>query len=167
MEEKIKYLLRFICDGYDGNLGKKATQKLFYFFEREGIDLGLRYGIHFFGPYSARLNDIIYSLEDDGVLSIDNRGQTHVIQWIGDELTDEEVLSDDEKNIAKRVIKVFGSKSSLELEGLATIDFIASRESNNPEEKIIESFMKIKGTKFSLNDAKKYYEELKNIQLIK
>ena len=167
MEERIKYLLKIICEGYNGNLGKKVTQKLFYFFEKEGIDLGLRYGIHFFGPYSARLNDSIYYLEEEGYISIDDYGQTHTIRWIGEGGVDESILTVDEENIANRVISEFGSKSPLELEGLATIDFIASKEPDRSEDEIIKDFLDIKGKKFCEADAKNYYSVLKNYKLIK
>ncbi len=42
--EKTAALFGMICGEYDGanSLGKKAAQKMFYFFERSGIDLNLR-----------------------------------------------------------------------------------------------------------------------------
>lgn len=42
--KKYAFLFQMLCHNYDGAdvLGKKASQKIFYFFERKGILLNLR-----------------------------------------------------------------------------------------------------------------------------
>ena len=59
--------------------GKKAAQKMFYFFERKGIDLNLRYGIHYYGPYSAKLDNTLHILESEDYIDINTSSSTHVI----------------------------------------------------------------------------------------
>ena len=79
--EKHAYLFELICNKFDGaELGKKAAQKLFYFFERQGITLNLRYGIHYYGPYSEKLDNIMYYLESENVINIDDSGRTPAIR---------------------------------------------------------------------------------------
>lgn len=167
MKERIEYLFKLLCDEYKGAaLGKKASQKLFYFFEREGIKLNLRYGIHYYGPYSSKLSDMMDSLENDGIISIDDNDMTHIIRWIGTE----EKLScwpEDEK-IARKVIDEFGNKSPLDLEGLSTMDFIANVtfDKKGNENELVDRFLTIKGEKFSKKEAKSYLQELKRLSLV-
>ena len=167
MESKVEDLFGVICEKYGGKLGKKASQKLFYFFEREGIDLDLRYGIHYYGPYSSKLSDAIYDLENEGVISVDTSQKTHTIQWKAKK-NKNNMLTNDEKKIAIRVMNDFGNKKPLELEALSTLDFVAQNLTDNSleKEKVIDKFMEIKGKKFSRNDAENYYSELQMLNLI-
>ena len=49
---------------------------------------------------------------------------------------------------------------------MATIDYLVSKEADCSKGHIIQEFLKIKGGKFSEIDAREYYEELKELQLI-
>lgn len=166
---KFAQLFKMICEKYDdkNTLGKKATQKIFYFFEREGIDLNLRYGIHFYGPYSARLDDYMHYLESDDIISIDTSGITHVIT-LGSEVVEEKYLSDNEVNAAKKVIDVFSKKTSMELEALATMDFVANSilGGSATDDEILDRFIQIKGKKFSDEMMSKTLGELKNLKFV-
>lgn len=171
MDNTKKYALLFkmLCEKYDGStvLGKKASQKIFYFFEREGIELNLRYGIHYYGPYSSKLDDAMYELESEGYLSIDTSGTTHTIQ-LGHELIPDTYLSEQEKHIAAFVLETFAHKSPMELEALTTMDYIAnsllSKEAT--EKDIIDKFKQIKGEKFSQRIIDHTLQELKSLNLI-
>ena len=46
--DKYTFLIDDICKGKQ--TGKKKLQKLMYLIERKGVQLDLRYSIHFFGP---------------------------------------------------------------------------------------------------------------------
>ena len=167
MEKKVEGLFKVICDEYEGNLGKKASQKLFYCFEREGIDLDLRYGIHYYGPYSSKLSDEIYDLENEGIISVDTTKRTHVINWAAND-SENNLLSEEDKRIALKVMNTFGKKRPLELEALSTMDFVAQNltDDSAKRDQVIDKFIEIKGTKFSREEAKNYYTELKNLQLV-
>lgn len=161
-------LFKEICEQYDGaELGKKATQKLFYFIERMGLDLNLRYCVHFYGPYSSKLDDVMYQLEDEGYISINTEGTTHSIS-IGEKSTDKSVLSEAEWGKVNRTLKLFGHKTPLELEALSTMDYIANftLSKNAAEEDIIEKFKQVKGNKFSNKTITEVFGELKKLRLI-
>lgn len=166
--EKHAYLFELICNKFDGaKLGKKAAQKLFYFFERQGITLNLRYGIHYYGPYSEKLDNIMYYLESENVINIDDSGRTHVISK-GTARTPHNILSDDDKNCAIQVIDQFAHRSPRELEALATMDYVANNLVYEPasKEKIINKFKEIKGTKFDEVTIENTFNELIGLNLI-
>lgn len=167
--EKTALLFQMLCEKYDGanSLGKKATQKMFYFFERFGIDLNLRYGIHFYGPYSSKLDDQMYELESEGYISINTSGLTHIISC-GHHTAPQNVLTVDEIAIVEYVMQTFEHKSPLELEALSTMDYIAHSilPTDASDEQIIEKFKQIKGTKFEPNIINSSLEELKQLELI-
>lgn len=165
---KCAALFKLLCEDYNGSeLGKKASQKLFYFFERYGITLNLRYGIHYYGPYSARLDDAMDELECEGYIRIDTSKTTHVISAGMREIS-EECLTESERKIAEDVLRQFGHKSPMELEALTTMDYIANSMLPSPSEKqkIIAKFKEIKGTKFRDDVIEKSFGELSSLNLI-
>lgn len=165
---KYSELFVLLAKGYHGaELGKKVTQKMFYFFERNGINLNLRYGIHYYGPYSSKLDNVMNILESDDYIKIDTSGMTHVIS-IKEYKKDETVLSKEERDEAAFVINAFANKSALELEALATMDYVANfiLTPGSADSEIIAQFKEIKGSKFSENDIKKSLEELKHLGFV-
>lgn len=167
MGKKVESLFKVICDKYEGELGKKASQKLFYFFEREGIDLNLRYGIHYYGPYSSKLSEEMYDLENEGIITVDTSKPRHVISWVNQK-SEMCVLSENDKRIAAKVMNDFGKKKPRELEALSTMDFVAQNliEDSQKSEQVIDKFIEIKGTKFSREEARNCYSELRKLQLV-
>ena len=167
MNEKMTYIFNRVCDEYDGaKLGKKASQKLFYFFEREGVDLRLRYGIHYYGPYSQKLSD---ELELEGTIEVDDSEKTHTIKWIG-EKPKGTICSKEEDEIISDVLRKYGHKTPLDLEALSTMDFVANTilKGKGNKNEILDNFLKIKGKKFSSTDARRFYSELfENINMYK
>lgn len=170
MKNLIKYaeLFKLISDNFSGaSLGKKVSQKMFYFFERSGIELNLRYGIHYYGPYSSRLDNYMHMLENENFINIDTSKSTHVISI--ENFTNEiEVLLDDEVEKAQFVIRNFAQKTPLQLEALATMDYVANYilSSNPSKEDVIDKFKEIKGDKFSQEDMDNSYRMLKEIKFI-
>lgn len=166
--KKCATLFKLLCEDYDGSaLGKKASQKLFYFFERNGIELNLRYGIHYYGPYSAKLDDAMYELESEGYIAIDTSKATHVISAGAKEVS-EDCLTEDERKIAENVMGQFEHKSPMELEALTTMDYIAHviLSPKPAKQDIIEKFKEIKGTKFPEDMIEESFEELCSLKLI-
>lgn len=165
--ERISELFGMLCNSHtDSPLGKKVAQKVFYFFERKGINLNLRYGIHFFGPYSARLDNTMHILESEDRLSIDTSHATHVITLDADTVTSG-VLSPEEKKIADFVLEKFSHKTAFELEALATMDFVANTMlCTNKKDEIISKFIEIKGDKFNTSTIEKTYKTLVTMELI-
>lgn len=159
--------LKKICE--NGNQGKKAVQKLMYLIERKGVEVDLDYSIHFFGPYSAKLDDILHRLESDEIIDIDTTGRTHKVRIMDSSRYKENELSFKEMQIVEYVIKEFGNKSAFELEGIATLDYIACKlleENRTSDNDIINGVKRIKGTKFSDQQLAQYLRMLKEHQYL-
>ena len=164
--EKFAELFDMLYTSFDGaELGKKVTQKMFYFYERKGISLNLRYGIHYYGPYSSKLDNILHILESEEYININTTGATHVIS-VKNGHSVKDVLNMQEKEIASSVIKAFAHKTPLELEALATMDFVASSMNCSSKEQIIQSFKMINGEKFSAKIINETFETLRTLELI-
>lgn len=166
--EMMAELFSMLCEKYDGaDLGKKATQKIFYFIEREGFNLNLRYGIHYYGPYSAKLDDIMYELESEGYILINTDRPVHVIS-IGRREIPEGNLTNNQRKIVNQVLDTFEHKTPADLEALSTMDYVANsilpkKASDNA---IIAKFKQIKGNKFTQDTIDEALEELKDLRLI-
>ena len=170
MENLLKYaqLFEILSEGFKGReLGKKATQKMFYFFERDGIQLDLKYGIHYYGPYSSKLDNVMHILESEDYLSIDTTGTTHKIS-LGNEHIKENVLTDEEVQKANFIIEKFAKCTPMELEADATMDFVANTLLNDSYSKneLINKFKEIKGTKFNDSSIEKTLKRLSNLDFI-
>lgn len=169
MDNITKYALLFkmLCTEYDGaSLGKKVSQKMFYFFEREGIELNLRYGIHYYGPYSSKLDNAMYELDSRGYISIDIAGATHVVRQGKTEAPG--CLTEKDAIIARKVLDSFEHKSAMELEALSTMDYVANFLLGKyaTESDIRRKFKEIKGSKFNDTIVKNTYQELVDLNLI-
>ena len=157
MLEKYAFLIGDICK--DHQTGKKKLQKLMYLIERKGVQLDLRYSIHFFGPYSSKLDHIIHILENEDWLDIDTSGQTHRIIMKKEENGQ---LSKEDNILVDMVRKVFYDKSPMELEALTTIDYVATTllHGTATRDDVIKQVKIIKGKKFSSQELEKEYDVL-------
>jgi uncharacterized protein YwgA len=154
--------LELICK--KRKVGKKAIQKFMYLMERKGVEFDLDYKIHFFGPYSVKLTHILHALESRGVIDIDTSGRTHTVSVTDCTEYGEGGLSCNGKKIVEEVLSNFGDKSALELEGIATLDYVACNMADigkKSDNDIINSVKRIKGTKFSEPQLYQYLEILK------
>ena len=148
MNNKITYVLGKICE--ETLPGKKTVQKLLYLLERQGLDLGLDYTIHFYGPYSADLDHILHVMESNNLISINTSGMTHTIKMPKKQRTNP--LDEVENDALNNVLNIFLNKPALELELITTTDYAATEMIKRPElsrEGIISLVNKIKGDKFS------------------
>lgn len=131
--------------------GKKMLQKLMYLIERKGVDLDLNYSIHFFGPYSSKLDDMMHILESYDELSIDTSGSTHIIR-LGDNPISGR-LGDEDQQKVDYVLNHFIEKTAHELEAITTLDYVATVmfKGKGTDQQIIDKVKQIKGTKFSID----------------
>ena len=155
--DKYALLIGDICA--DQKTGKKKLQKLMYLIERKGVQLDLRYSIHFFGPYSSKLDHIIHILENEDWLDIDTSGQTHRIIM---KKEGNGQLSKEDNILVDMVRAAFYDKSPMELEALTTIDYVATTllHGNATRADVIKQVKIIKGKKFSSQELEKEYEVL-------
>lgn len=151
------------------NPGKKTIQKLFYLIERKGVKLDLDYRIHFFGPYSSKLDNALYLLQSYDFIDINIQGKTHVISVLNTNNMEYEGLSLDEQEIVDFVVNEFKDKSPLELEAMTTLDYVANFMGWEPildDNKIIDEVIRIKGSKFTREELRGELEVLKKYDFI-
>ena len=147
-------IIKAICEKTE--VGKKMLQKLLYLIERKGVGLDLNYSIHFFGPYSAKLDELIHLFESEDIIEIDTSGTTHKInisknipKEYEESIKEYKLLANDEEKV-NFVFEYFIKKSAFELEAITTLDYVATFMLNNAQSdsQIIEEVKKIKGSKF-------------------
>ena len=162
--EKNSIIIRQICDKIEP--GKKMLQKLMYLISRKGVKLELNYSIHYFGPYSSKLDGTLHTLESFDKLSINTSGITHTIH-LGDSPI-EGTLNGKEQESVDFVLKNFLRRSAHELEAITTIDYVATTILKNQakDEEIIEKVQQIKGTKFSKEYLQDCLQTLKRLDYI-
>ncbi|MGI6383230.1 MAG: type II toxin-antitoxin system antitoxin SocA domain-containing protein [Tissierellaceae bacterium] len=144
-------------------LGKKMLQKLMYLMERKGVDLNLNYSIHFYGPYSSKLDNAIQVLSSRDIINIDTSGMMHQIH-IRDLSEVDNDLEEIEIQRVDFILDHFSSKTANELEALTTLDFVAKEvlKSSGRDEDIIEEVKKIKGSKYTTEYLQKELRILKD-----
>ena len=151
--------------------GKKTVQKLMYLIEQKGVELGLNYRIHYYGPYSPDLDNILYILQNFDFIQMDTSRQTHTISITDKPFRSNGVFTPEEERNIDYVIDNFAHKSAFDLEGITTIHFVActlkEKAGNIEDEKIIDEVMRIKGTKFTREQLEQYLNMLKEYEYIK
>jgi uncharacterized protein YwgA len=166
MSDKVLCVLNNICDVRVP--GKKMVQKLMYLIQRSGVDLGLDYKIHFYGPYSTDLDHLLHMYEVNSILDIDTSGVTHKIKFIEDKMISN-VLNTNEELIVKNILDLFANKTPSELELLTTTDFVAlelDQKNILSQDEIVSNVKRIKGRKFSEQAIENSIQELKKVNLI-
>jgi uncharacterized protein YwgA len=143
--------------------GKKQFQKIIYLVENVGyVKLGYSYIIHYYGPYSAALDDTLAELEGECLFHYEYQGLSHLI--CADDLCDiaKPDLNDKEIDMIEKIIETFKDKSPSELELLTTSHFIRSKlkNANDEENRVIEGVKKIKGSKYSDEEIRNALKEL-------
>lgn len=153
-----------ICESMEP--GKKMLQKLMYLIERRGVNLGLNYSIHFFGPYSDKLNEMIHTLESYDKLTIDTSGVTHTIH--NGDIPIEGHLDEEEQEKINFVLEHFSNRSAFDLEAITTIDYVANKmlRGSKDREEIINKVKKIKGSKFSDTHLSESFQTLQQFHYI-
>lgn len=146
--------------------GKKQLQKLMYLMERYGIKMNLNYSIHFYGPYSSKLDYFLHEYESAGLLCINTSGTTHKITMTD---TLEACLDENDTEIENYVLDNFSSFTAQELEALTTLDYVSHfmYKDSESKEQIIKLVKIIKGSKFSDDLLNQEYDILEEKKLIK
>lgn len=167
--EKLAKMVQAVSMKYSCSekLGKKVVQKMFYFFERSGVQLNLRYGIHYYGPYSPRLDNYLHILENMDYIEIDVSSKTHMIS-MGDRKCSEDTLTESETRKIEFVVNNFFQKTPLQMEALATMDYVSHYifSDHASESEIKNKFKEIKGTKFNELEISEAYKTLRELKFI-
>lgn len=162
--ERNSIIISQICDMIQP--GKKMLQKLMYLIDRQGVNLELNYSIHFFGPYSAKLNEMIQVLENYDKLTIDTSGVTHIIHNGNFPIVGQ--LNKEEQEKINFVLEHFSNRSAFDLEAITTIDYVANKllKGSTDEAEIISKVKKIKGSKFSDEHLAESFQTLQQFHYI-
>lgn len=152
---KYEALIGRICSRQ--RIGKKKLQKLCYLIERRGVDLHLDYSIHFYGPYSEKLDTALHILDSNGVLKIDTSGATHVIKISSGYKARYAVnvleggFTESENQEVDFVLTKFGGRKPMDLEAITTLDYVAKVlvRGNREDKDIVKKVKEIKGDKFT------------------
>lgn len=157
--KKYAVIIQEICQQIEP--GKKMLQKLLYLMERKGVDLDLNYSIHFFGPYSTRLDNALHTLERYDEVDIDTSGMTHIIRLGNEPISGN--LSDSEQEKVSFVLSEFLEKTPLELEAITTLDYAATKilKGHPTDNQIVDQVKQIKGDKFTVDFLAKELQVLK------
>jgi len=155
-------LLRKLKD-FSVTPGKKKFQKLVYLVENVGdVNLGFDYKIHFYGPYSPKLDSVLTALEGEGLIHYEYKDYSHLICVDAPEHSDfcEIDLTDDEQKKIECVFSAFAHKAPDDLELLTTAHFAFQNIQDKSTSSIISGVKKIKGTKYSDDKIKQALSEL-------
>lgn len=156
-------------------LGRTAMQKLAYFVKALGVPVPCSFGIYTYGPYSDRVTFAVESLLADDVIQDTSlnpkysnyrlgRNAGELLSSFADELRPHEAK-------ISQTVKELGSFTPNELELIATVHFIAKRQtqtSGKPsKDSVRREFKSIKHDKFSDDEIDKWYDALVAAGLIR
>jgi hypothetical protein len=162
-QKAIVQVIEKLCK--ENKLGKKAVQKYFYLIERKGIDFSLDYSIHYFGPYSSKLDNALTFFMHKEIINIDSTGITHYISVLDSSNCEGQGLDKPDESEVDKVISIFSKYSAFDLEGIATTDYVATKIADMKElsdDEIVSGVMRIKGSKFSNQQISQYLNILKD-----
>lgn len=151
VESNSAYIINLIGDVCGKAPGKKKLQKLVYLIEQKGVPLGYEHGLHFYGPYSSKLDEETMSLSMDGVISFDYSGCSHKMSVnTGYEIKSS--LTKKDEAVAREVIDHFKNRTPLELELLSTALYAHDNLEDKSRGSIINGVKKIKGDKYNVQE---------------
>lgn len=126
----------------DAQVGKTAVQKITYFLERlAGVDLGLRFVMYHYGPYSFELSHIIESMGGRGLIRIEpaTSGFGFTLSPDPEEIDEEPDIQFSEPQ--RKLIEALGAEPARDLELLATTHFVTSiltnRTGADPDDEVV------------------------------
>ncbi|MEW6064680.1 hypothetical protein P378_01220 [Desulforamulus profundi] len=172
-ELKLIYVINEICKYV--NPGKKAMQKLIYFLQEKGFQLGYNYGIHHYGPFCSSVENDIQKLEMDGVVVREQYRNSLIIkpsQYLNLYLNDagEIPLSSKERGALDFVLTSLCNMTPMELELLSTVHFIVKelieKEGTANHIKVVQTVENIKGDKFSESEIEDAVKKLLDFNFI-
>lgn len=153
------YIVKRINDIVGKAPGKKVLQKMVFLIEQKGVNLGYDYGIHFYGPYSSKLDTDTYFLSADGIINFSYTRLTHEMTvGEGFEILPD-CLSDEQKKGIDEVIERFREKKGPELELLTTAIYAYNHLDDKSRESVIAGVVKLKGEKYRRDEIERALEE--------
>ena len=144
-------------------IGKTHVQKAIYFAqEAGGADLGFRYVIHHYGPYSRELDSLVQRLESQRVLNVTAASDSYGYRVTIGEIPLEETLGASLQMSVDSIAKHLGGMQTLELERLSTAFYVRNRLPRADREDWVREVKSLK-PKFSEAEIEKALDESKEI----
>lgn len=149
MKDNVAYIIQQMIQINGHKPVKKALQKTVFLIEQKGVDLGFEYTLHFYGPYSAKLDQETSALNAEGVISFEYSQFGHKIDIETQETIEDENLTRIQMEIINDVIEHFKSRSASELELLTTAIYAYDRIGAHSRHGVYENVKRIKGEKYT------------------
>jgi uncharacterized protein len=169
---------RASANGLD--IGKIQLQKLVYFLQFRGVNLGYRYTIYHFGPYSAELTNDLETMDSIGFVRVqaDPMGYGYHITP-GEHAPDASDLAENNVSAIESelsfVLSNFGDCDASQIELKATIHYVhhlLSKGSNSPslaskklKKKVVDAVRELK-PKFAEDEIDRAHDELRDLKLL-
>lgn len=154
------------------DIGKTKVQKIAYFLQESvGVPLKYPFRMHYFGPYSDRLDSVLSLARALGAVDIspDPEGfGYHVTPGTEYESTwsrNYDIASDPNIAAIDNAVKVLGSLDKSDLELYATIHFISKSEEEPKKDRVLATVGSLK-PKFSRDKIYGAYQTLQRAGLI-
>ena len=155
----VAYIIRQICAVTGDKPGKTALQKMVYLMQAEGIELGFKYGIHCYGPYSEALDAIVTLLAADDIVRVERKGSSHLM-YVDSAYGIESDLGKETEEKIGRVIEKYKEKGPSKLGLLTTAHYVNRKMADRDLPDIVHGVQKIMGAKYSEEAIKEVIEEL-------
>lgn len=162
-----KAILRLVAEKR-GITGKKVFQKLCYFLqEAEGVPLGARFRMHYYGPFSDDLDSRMADLDAQRVLALKELDDGTVDIAEGHEMSSILTEEDPYREQVEQIVRKLGRKRGLTLELLATAHYLGVLQdytgSESDKAALVERVRAWKGTKYSPSFIRQAITELQGL----
>jgi uncharacterized protein YwgA len=115
----------------DGSLvGKTRLQKTVYLLDRCGMNSGLEFEYHNYGPFSADLASSVDLAELEGYIEVESKPGFHEVPYSVFEATDDfdGDIGELDEETARQFLATMKRYTAIDLELAATIDFLVTHE---------------------------------------
>jgi uncharacterized protein YwgA len=159
IHDNAAYIIKRINAIQNNKPGKKALQKLVFLIEQKGIPLKYEYGLHFYGPYSGRLDAATAFLSADGIVKFDYSGYSHKMSIDEKYNVEPQSLSKQHVAVIDDLIEHFNGWSASDLELLTTAIYAYNNLEDKSMQSTINGVKKIKGSKYSTDEITRIFSE--------
>jgi len=147
-----KAILRLVAEKH-GITGKKVFQKLCYFLqEAEGVALGARFRMHYYGPFSDDLDSQMADFVSQRVLGVVGSSDGTLVITPGPEFSSALTGEEPYREQVRQVVRNLGGEGGLTLEMLATVHYLAVLQeytgSDSDKAALVERVQAWKGSKY-------------------
>ena len=135
-QERSAVITRIVNGLLEGGwIGKTHVQKAVFFAqEAAGLDLGFRYVIHHYGPYSFELNAFMESLQYQGLLQIERASDGYGYEVKPGSDTSNQTLAPSVEKKVSEVTRVLAGQGTSDMELLATAFYVLHRYGGSAED---------------------------------